>query len=221
MTALLLGHRGDPEHHPENTVAGFASAMQCGADGVELDVHLSAGGEVVVIHDDTVDRTTRGSGPVAAHSWQELAALGVPRLCDVLDVVRGGVVAVELKPPYAQAPHLARAVAGVARAAHALDRLQLLAFDHAHLAAAPDEVPRVALVRDLPPDPLRVLDDAHAVALAPWWEHVDAALCATLRERGRAVIAWTVDSAGDAARLRDDGVEAIITNRPCALRSAV
>lgn len=210
---LLLGHRGDPEHHPENTLESFLSAIRCGADGVELDVQVSRDGVPVVIHDATLDRTTRGRGEVAAHTWQELDDLGVPTLVDVLQALRDRVVAVELKPRHATHPHLARDVVDIARHAGAA-RISLYSFDHAHFAD--QSVDCVALVRELPPDPRALLVACGAGALGPRWELIDAALCKLVR-----VVAWTVDEADDAQRLASMGVSTIVSNRPCALRHAL
>jgi glycerophosphoryl diester phosphodiesterase len=197
---LLLGHRGDPLRHPENTMAGFASAVACGADGVELDVQVSGDGVAVVIHDDTV----------------ELRDLGVPRLDDVLAALRDSVVAVELKASHAAHPDLAERVL---RSAEGV-RMLLLSFDHPHLAAAKridSNVPCGALVRHRPADPLALLDACGADALSLWWEEIDAALCAELGAAGRAVFAWTVDGEADAVALARMGVAVVISNRPCAL----
>jgi glycerophosphoryl diester phosphodiesterase len=99
---ILFGHRGARGEAPENTLTGFAYARRIGVDAFEFDVHLSADGELVVIHDPTVDRTTNGTGRVADMTATELAQLdaraafpewpepaGVPPLTEVLDVVAG------------------------------------------------------------------------------------------------------------------------------------
>src|ERR1051325_12049509 len=81
---LVFAHRGGSALAPENTMAAFANGLALGADGIELDVHLSSDGAVMVIHDATVDRTTTGRGTVALMTAADLARLGVPRLEDVL-----------------------------------------------------------------------------------------------------------------------------------------
>jgi glycerophosphoryl diester phosphodiesterase len=73
------GHRGAPDLAPENTLAGLRAAAIAGASFCEIDVHLSADGQLVVIHDDTLDRTTDGRGPVAAHALAELRKLDAGR----------------------------------------------------------------------------------------------------------------------------------------------
>src|SRR5690606_31552997 len=65
MTVIVLAHRGYSAKAPENTMAAFELALAVGADGIELDVHMTRDGEIVVIHDDTLDRTTNGKGPVS------------------------------------------------------------------------------------------------------------------------------------------------------------
>src|SRR5438876_10099702 len=81
---LVFAHRGGGALAPENTMDAFANGLSLGADGLELDVHLSRDGRVVVHHDATVDRTTTGRGSVAAMSVDELARLNVSTLDDVL-----------------------------------------------------------------------------------------------------------------------------------------
>jgi glycerophosphoryl diester phosphodiesterase len=90
---LKIGHRGANGYEPENTLISFEKAIQMGADGIELDVHLSLDGHLVVIHDETIDRTTNGKGVVNRMTLQELKSFkindtyGIPTLEEVLDLV--------------------------------------------------------------------------------------------------------------------------------------
>ena len=72
----IFAHRGAAGTHPENTMVSFYEAYRVGADGIELDVQLSKDGEVVVIHDELLDRTTTGKGNVKDHIWNDLQLLG-------------------------------------------------------------------------------------------------------------------------------------------------
>ena len=72
---MVIAHRGASSYAPENTLAAFDLALQMGARHIELDVDMTSDGHVVVIHDDTVDRTTNGSGPVTGHTLAALRAL--------------------------------------------------------------------------------------------------------------------------------------------------
>jgi len=210
---MLLGHRGDPANHAENSLQGFASAVACGADGVELDVQVSADGTPVVIHDATVDRTTSLVGRVDAFSAGELKEVGVPRLAEAVAALRGHRIAIELKPSFDERPDLSRTVLDLTTAA---DDVMLLAFDHRHLVAVRGQVRCAALVRERPQRPRAVLDACGAEMLAAQWRQIDEALCADVP-----VIAWTVDAEQDARRLIAIGVVALISNRPCALRAVV
>src|SRR5512137_114803 len=106
----IIAHRGGPAYAPENTLAAFRHAITLGVDWLELDVHLSRDGEVVVIHDETVNRTTNGVGRVADLSLAELRALDagagggerVPAFTEVLTLAKeaGVGLLVELKSPH-------------------------------------------------------------------------------------------------------------------------
>src|SRR5437879_8664126 len=76
-TPLVGGHRGNPAEQPENTMASFSSAMELGVDLIECDVHMSSDGELVVIHDHTLERTTSGTGLVFQHTAAELRRLEI------------------------------------------------------------------------------------------------------------------------------------------------
>lgn len=111
MASMIYGHRGASGHAPENTLEAFKMAFDMGAEGVELDVHLSKDGELIVIHDETVDRTTDGKGTVADMSLKQLKALSahngmeqyrgvkIPTLQEVYELIKGTdkVINVEIK----------------------------------------------------------------------------------------------------------------------------
>jgi glycerophosphoryl diester phosphodiesterase len=86
---LIIGHRGARNLWPENSLEGFRRTRGLGVDAVEFDVHLARDGELVVIHDPSLERTTEGTGPVADRTETELATMGVPSLEAVLDVYAG------------------------------------------------------------------------------------------------------------------------------------
>src|SRR5207237_5361571 len=94
---MLGGHRGNPAEHPENTLSSFRSAIGAGCDLVECDVHLTTDGELAVIHDHTLERTTNGTGLVGAHSLAELRKLDagegqpIPLLEELFELVRDRV----------------------------------------------------------------------------------------------------------------------------------
>lgn len=95
---LKIGHRGAKGYQPENTLASFEKAIHLKVGGIELDVHLSSDGELMVIHDETIDRTTNGKGLVKNFTSSELKKYEIPTLPQVLDLVNHNCfVNIELK----------------------------------------------------------------------------------------------------------------------------
>jgi len=107
---FCFGHRGARGHEPENTLRSVRKALELGADGIEVDVYF-VDGRLMVIHDDTLNRTTNGKGPVAGRTFAELRALDagkgerIPTLAEVFDAVNHrAVINMELKGPGTAAP---------------------------------------------------------------------------------------------------------------------
>jgi glycerophosphoryl diester phosphodiesterase len=95
---LTIGHRGASGYEPENSLIAFQKAIDLKVDGIELDVHLSSDGEIIVIHDETLNRTSSGNGFVNRFTALELKKLGIPTLIEVIDLTnRNCFVNVELK----------------------------------------------------------------------------------------------------------------------------
>ncbi|WP_304200761.1 glycerophosphodiester phosphodiesterase family protein [Flavobacterium alvei] len=95
---LKIGHRGVKGHEPENTLISFQKAIDLKVDGIELDVHLNSDGEIIVIHDETIDRTTNGKGLVKNFSSLQLKQFGIPTLSEVLYLIdKQCFVNIELK----------------------------------------------------------------------------------------------------------------------------
>jgi glycerophosphoryl diester phosphodiesterase len=221
---LVFAHRGGSALAPENTMAAFANGLALGADGVELDVHLSGDGVVVVIHDPTVDRTTSSRGGVAALTAGELARLHVPALSDVLREFRDARVIVELK---VNSKQLARAVVDAVRRADAVERVCLGSFGLRALNAARGLAPAIATsasreevrwalyqswVRRFPS---RARYGGFQVPEFTGKTRVVSQRFVELAHRaGLGVHVWTVDAEEDARRLLSWGVDALITDRP-------
>jgi glycerophosphoryl diester phosphodiesterase len=230
---LLLGHRGAMARAPENTLGAFAAAIADCAHGVELDVTLSGDSVPVVIHDDTLDRTTNVLGKPSDFDADELATLdaaswfpggwphpeGVPRLDDVLRAMPdGAVVNVELKGPSPAWIGLERRVVDVIRAHTPRVHVVVSSFHPAQLL----EVRRID--RSLPigvllwPKSLLPLRTGLAVpllgadAVHPPSSLVDAAFMAAARAAGLRVHVWDVKSPADGQRLLDLGVDALIVD---------
>jgi glycerophosphoryl diester phosphodiesterase len=212
-----IAHRGFADTYPENTVTAVRSAAAAGADAVEVDVRRCGSGEVVVVHDATVDRVTDGSGPVADHSAAELRGLdvlgtgeGVPTLDAVLDALPGSVAAnVELKERGLAADALAVA------ADHESDLL-VSSFDPEALREAGEAGtdPRALLFDGDVDAAVGVARRLDCRALHPHWERCTDPFVARAHAAGFEVNAWTVRSAGTAASLAAAGVDGHIADAP-------
>lgn len=209
-----VAHRGSPREVRENTLAGFELAVRRGADAVELDVHVSGDGVVIVHHDPAVQ-----GREIAASPWATLADIDlgggerIPTLADVLDAVAGrATVYVELKGASVEEP-----VVAIARK-HG-HRVALHSFDHDAIARAgqlaPDLARGVLLDRDLP-NPGATMRDAVARTGArdvwPHWTLVDARFMAAAAQLDVRVICWTVNAPERAAHLLTLGVAGICTD---------
>lgn len=214
-----IGHRGAPREYPENTLPSFARALELGADGIELDVHATRDG-VVVVHHDPVPRAASANPRVAGRAIADLTydqlraftvapGVGIPTLAEVLSVIGGAAVAyVELK-----GAGIERQVIDVIRAS--TSRCAVHSFDHAAVARtgrlAP-ELRRGLLFSRRPRDPAAALQAAGALDAWPEWPLVDEGFVASVRRVGGAVIAWTVNDAAAARRLVSMGVDGICTD---------
>ncbi len=221
---------------PENTLPAFEQALREGAEGVELDVRLCATGELVVVHDATLDHVTAGADTraVDALSWSELARVllpsgaHVPLLAEVLAFARARKlpVNVELKRDVPNRTAIVTAAARLLRAWDPAHPILVSSFDPGMLAGfallAP-RVPRAMLVHHeqwrrvalLASHPLRV-DAVHLERTL-----ATPALVARLHALGRLVNVWTVNDVDDARRLATAGVDAIITDVPARILAAL
>jgi glycerophosphoryl diester phosphodiesterase len=210
-----IAHRGFAGGNPENTISAVESAATAGADAVEVDARRCGSGEVVVIHDPTVDRVTDGTGAVAEHSLSELRALDVlsagetvPTLGEVFSAVPGEVtVNVELKETGLAADALAVANA------HENDVL-VSSFEPAVLreARAVGTAPLAALFAE---DPETATEEARRLgcrAVHPHWRLCDAAFVARAHDAGFDVNAWTVRSDRTAGRVASAGADGLIAD---------
>ena len=221
---LVFAHRGGMALGPENTIEAFDAGMNAGADGLELDVHLSADGVVVVHHDKTLERTTNGSGPVAARTAAELAALNVPTLREVLRRYPTARVIIEMKEDLAA---LGEAVAREVRAADAVERVCAAGYGARAVRAARAALPEMASSVSLE-EVRRALHRTWVcwpLRSCPWQGYQVPEKAGRLRvvsprfvryahQAGLRVQVWTVDTEPDMIRLLDWGVDGLISNRP-------
>lgn len=221
---LVGGHRGNPAEHPENTLASFRSAIELGVDMIECDVHMSADGELVVIHDHTLDRTTNGSGLVAQHTLAELRELDagggerLPVLAEVSQLARDRVgLCVEIKQIPIPYPDLEAKLIAQLRDLDTLDQTAVVSFHHGAVRRLKELEPRLAvgvLEGARPIDPVAILRSADADIYSPHYGAMDPELVEQVHAAGGVVGVWTVDDAAAVAWCQACRPDSVFTNRP-------
>jgi len=240
----IIAHRGASHNAPENTVAAATRGFAQGADAVECDIRLSKDGRIVVLHDDTTQRTTGVKGVVKEMMFDELRALDagrakdpafagekIPTLDEMLAAVPAGKrLVIEIKCDAAVVPELQ---AALARAGRKPGEIQVIAFSDKTLQAAHRALPQHAALLlsgyehdpksgKPPPD----LDDLirrgkaggfDGLSLDARWP-LDADAVKKVHDAGLRLYVWTVDDAALAQKLAAAGVDGITTNRPGWLR---
>ena len=241
---LVFAHRGGAKLAPENTVPAFDRGMALGADGLELDVQLSADGVAVVIHDKLLDRTTDRVGPVGALTVDELArvdagyrfeqdgarpfrgqGIGITTLAFVLARHPNARVIIEMK---GEEPELALAVAAAVRRADAVERVCVGSFDHVSISRLRAAAPEIVTSASQP--------EARWTLHRAWmrWPRigrrpyvafqvpertgrmrvVSPAFVRQVHREGQVLQVWVVNDEADIRRLLDWGVDGVITDRP-------
>ncbi|MFH1446764.1 MAG: glycerophosphodiester phosphodiesterase [Chloroflexota bacterium] len=238
---LIIAHRGASAKAPENTLAAFELAFEMGADGIELDVMLSKDGKLVVIHDDTVDRTTNGSGRVSDFSLSTLQGLDagsvfstafrgeqLPSLAEVFERFGGKMlINVELKNYATPFDDLTDRVVNLVQKYKLLNSVLLSSFNPINLRRARRRLPEVRLGL------LTLIGKAEILsrgafgrifpydALHPYYSDVSESLVNKIHSLGRQVNVWTVDEPEELIRLYQLGADGIITNDPQAARKVI
>jgi len=231
---LLIGHRGYPAKFPENTPAAFEGAMQAGCGMIELDVTLTRDRKVVVIHDDTLDRTTTGKGPVKGHTLAEIKALDagswfdarfaaerVPELSEVMELTAGRcLLNIEIKESAFEADYPADAiehqVVKLVKTSGGLDRVILSSFDKRILQriAAMDAPPAIAYISDHGAD-WRVLEMLLAMKAFSWhprFKVLTRDQVEMMHASGLKVFPWTINTRTEAEAVLALGVDGLICN---------
>lgn len=238
---LNLGHRGAPKAAPENTLASFQKAREMGADGVELDVMLCADGEVVVMHDSNVERTTDGHGRIADLTLAQVRALDagarfgplfvgerVPTLREVAGWAQQDMrLNIELKSLAVRSDGLEEKVVAIIREFGLEGRVILSSYNPLAIWRVRRLAPNLetGLLYDaglpifLRRAWLRPL--ARPAALHPQYAMVTDAYLWWARHKGYRVNAWAPDHTLDLERLIEQKVDAIITNRPDTLATVL
>ena len=239
MKPLNIAHRGFSGRYPENTMLAFSRAVEAGCDGIELDVHLSADGELVIIHDELVDRTTDGTGLVKDMTLQELRELDasagfrgkyginrIPTLKEYFDLAKasGILTNIELKTSVYTYPGIEEKTLALIDEYELRDKIVISSFNHYSVLRMQ------ALAPDMPYgflEECRLIDTvgytaSHGVqAVHPEFHMVDEEFMEAAHKHGLAVNAWTVNTAEEMQEMIDRGVNMIIGNNPDICREVL
>lgn len=236
---LILAHRGASYDAPENTLSAFRIAQQMGADGVELDTHLSREDVPVVIHNFTVDETTDGTGRVRDLTVSDLKRLDagshydytyrherIPTLDEVFDLLAPTMrLNVELKSVGVRATALEATVLAVIRRHNAQNRVVISSFNPFALRRMYRLAPNLPLgylySADVPAYFRLFMIGVPYQARHPHHLMIDADYVAWAHRNHYRINTWTVDDPSRATALKALGVDALITNRPDVLLSTL
>ena len=233
MKTMIQAHRGASAYCPENTLESFSKAIELGADAIELDVHLTKDGEIVVAHDERLERVSNGTGYINDHTLKELGALEfnklfpdgpkcrIPTMAEVFSLIKPTALAmnIELKTTERLYPELPEKLTALTKEFQMGERVIYSSFNHYSLLQMKQNDPnaKTGLLYQLGlVDPWVYANYVHADAIHPHY-FIIAALPETVarcHENGVKVNVWTVDDPQAVKLMLQCGVDGIITNKP-------
>lgn len=224
QACIVIGHRGAAGYAPENTLTSFARAIECGVDMIEFDVWKCASGELVVFHDEKVNRLTNGDGDISSKTLDELKKLTVlgyeriPTLLEVFDFVDRRVkLFIELKGPDIAYDILEVIEYYVHHKQWHYDDFVVASFDHVQLhaiKAANSSITIAALIYGIPVQLALCAEEINANIVGLGVDFINQRFVDDIHSRGMFVYVYTVNDADDLARLMGYGVDGIITDYP-------
>jgi len=247
-TPLVVAHRGGAALAPENTLGAFKNAVQLGVDMVECDVHLSQDGELVVMHDPDLTRTTNGRGLISELPLADLKKLNaaakfsgtwpavepIPTLGEVLDAVKGKAgVQIEIKVTKfpGRYPGIEQKVIDAVKSRGMADQVLIISFDFPTLVDVKKIDPAIKtgaltdaswMLGHSAKSPEEIVDEIVQSTGADYYLPAAGGVTETLikaaHARGLKIGTWTVDAPADMERLAGQGIDAITTNKPDELK---
>ncbi len=219
-----IGHRGACGYEPENTLKSFRKALELGTDIIELDIRLCKTSEIVVIHDETVDRTTNGQGYVAALSLTELHSLDagkgqrIPTLKEVLRLINKKIqINIEIKDPLTVEPLAQMLTEYISKRHWRYDHFLVSSFDHTCLKKLHELNPEInigILITKIPPGLKTLARQLNAYSINISKDYITPAFTKQMQARGHKIFVWTVDNYKTINKMKKMGVDGIASNFP-------
>ncbi len=221
---LVIGHRGALGHVAENTIESVEKAIELGVDGIEIDVFRCRSGQIVLMHDDTIDRTTNGQGYIEDLSISQVEQLivegryKVPLLQDVLNTLNDQyVLNIELKGRNTadEVSHIVNYY--IEEKGWSAENFLVSSFTWDELRSFRRKNKDIAigiLTEEDPMDALEVAKELSAVSIHPDHQDLTEENIAAIQQEGFKVCTWTVNEPEDIQKVKDLGVDAIITDFP-------
>jgi len=220
---ILFAHRGASGYEPENTLSAFELALAMGARWIELDVY-ALDGELLVIHDDRLERTTNGTGFVMDKDLSYLSSLDagkgqkIPLLREVFDLISDRVgINIELKGPETAGPVSALIAAAITERRMTAEQFIVSSFNHEELLSFKTMCPEIrlgVLVSGVPWRSARFAEKMGAYAVHAGMNIVNRRFVADTHRRGLKFFVYTVNTGEDLKRMQDMGVDGVFTNYP-------
>ena len=217
-STLKIGHRGAKGYEPENTLISFKKAIDLKVDGIELDVHLSSDGKLIVIHDETIDRTSDGTGFVNQFTPLELKKYGIPALIEVLDLVNQKCfVNIELKGIGTAKPVVDLMEHFISEKNWNYTDFLISSFDWKMLEEVQMLSPKIrigVLTEESFDEALAFAKKIKAFSIHPDYVLLSKENVALMQENEFEVYPWTVNSKEDIQKIKSFNVNGIITDFP-------
>jgi glycerophosphoryl diester phosphodiesterase len=221
---LKIAHRGAKAYEPENTLQAFQKALDLNSDGIELDVHLSADKHIIVIHDETIDRTTNGKGLVNDFTLAELKSFlidgkyQIPTLNEVFDLVdKRCLINIELKGLGTAPKVVALIEEYISKKNWNYDHFIISSFDWNMLEETSNLNSKIAvgvLTEEDIDIALAFAEKIKAKAIHPDFNLLNEENVKEIQEKGFLVLPWTVNSEEDIQKVKSYNVDGIISDNP-------
>jgi len=219
---LIVGHRGARAYAPENTLASFQKALEIGVDAVELDVRRTKDGQLIVMHDADVKRTTNGKGLVSDLTLEQIKGLSnqgekVPTLCEALDFLKGKAkVLIELK----ETGYEEQVLAEVEKRGMEKNVIVTSFHDDAIKKVRQlNDTIETGLIYAKHSNPLKAAVELKANYLLPLYRFTHTANVEKAHGKGLKVIVWTINTPEEAAEYAKKGVDGIASDKPDILKA--